>query len=62
MADNKEEEVVVGTPDQMRSLTDLNFRHSSNKLASTDEDLAKLAEVKHKIDYLALHSRFQELY
>ena len=48
----------------MRSLalTSINVRGSSKPVASNDQDLRLLAEVKAKLDRIAMSPRFEELY
>ena len=46
----------------MRSLTSINVRGSSKPVASNDQDLRLLAEVKAKLDRIAMSPRYEELY
>ena len=45
-----------------RSLTAINIRGSSKPLAQTDQELRMLAEVKAKLDRIAMSPRYYEMY
>ncbi len=47
---------------QIRSLTSINIRGSSKPVASNDQDLRLLAEVKAKLDRIAMSPRYEEIY